>query len=108
MQPSAAMELSRTFLSPKDGPVDLRGEVEKDPSADPTVPVFVKIYRQNEQIWPAAEWAPVPPFGVPLTYQLKDVSIRKGEVIRFFVKRNGENRAEPIIWNPSIIFGKHS
>jgi hypothetical protein len=108
MQPSAAMELSRTFLSPEDGPVDLRGEVEKDPSADPTAPVFVKIYRQNEQIWPAAKWAPVPPFGVPLTYQLKDVSIRKGEVIRFFIKRNGENRAEPIIWNPSIIFGKHS
>jgi hypothetical protein len=108
MQPSAAMELSRTFLSPEDGSVSLSAQVEKDPSADPSAPVFVRIYHQNAQIWPAAEWAPVPPFGTPLTYRLKDVAIRKGEAIRFIVKRNGENRAEPIIWNPSIVFEKGS
>jgi hypothetical protein len=50
MQPSAAMELSRTFLSPEDGSVDLYGQVEKDPSADRAAPVFVRIYHQNEQI----------------------------------------------------------
>jgi hypothetical protein len=108
MQPSAAIELSRTFVSPEDGSVELYGQVEKDPSADPAAPVFVRIYHQNDQIWPAAEWALVPAFGASLTYQLKDIVVRKGEAIRFVVERNGENRAEPIIWNPSIVFGKGS
>ncbi len=106
MQPSAAMELSRTFVSPEDGSASLSGSVEKDPSADSAAPVFVRIYHQNQQIWPAAEWAPVPAFGAPITYQISALVVRKGEAIRFVVKRNEENRAQPIIWNPSIIFEK--
>ena len=53
-----------------------------------------------------AKWEPVPAFGAPLTYQISRLALRKGEAIRFVVKRNGENRTQPIIWNPSIIFEK--
>ena len=108
MQPSAAMELSRTFVPPEAGSVNLYGQVEKDPSADPTAPVFVRICHENEKIWPAAEWALAPAYGASLTYEVKDIVVRKGEAIRFVVRRNGENRAEPIIWNPSVVFEKGS
>jgi hypothetical protein len=101
-QPSASAEIARTFKVSADCSASLSGNIEKDPSANSESPVSVRIERNGEQIWPASGWAEVPAFGAPMAYQVKDLALREGDAIRFVVKRNGENRPQPIIWNPSI------
>ena len=103
-QPAADAELARTFVISADGPINLSGELQKDPSAEPAFPLLVRIDKNQEQVWPANGWAQVPAFGSPLRYELKNIPVRSGDVIRFVVKRIGETRAEPIIWNPLIAF----
>ena len=109
MQPSAGTDLSRTFLVPADGSVAISGELQKDPSAEQAAPVYVRILHNRQQIWPAAEWAGVPAFGGPSMHSaLNNIAVRRGDQIRFVVKHNGENRSQPIVWNPSVVFQKGS
>jgi hypothetical protein len=102
MQPSAAVEIARTFTVSANCAVHLSGEIQKDPSADSESPVSVRIEHNGKQIWPVSGWADVPHFGAPMAYQLKDLAVREGDAIRFVVKRNGANQPQPIIWNPVI------
>ncbi len=109
MQPAAATDLSRNFLAPANGTLSISGELQKDPSAEQAAPVHVRILRNSQQIWPATDWVAVPAFGGPLLHaDLKNVAVRKGDQIRFVVKHNAENRSQPIIWDPSIVFQKGS
>src|SRR6202034_1590277 len=100
--PSASAEIARTFKVSADCSASLSGRIEKDPSANSESPVSVRIERNGEQIWPASGWAEVPAFGARMGYQVKDLALHAGDAIRFVIKRNGENRPQPIIWNPSI------
>jgi hypothetical protein len=103
MQPSAGTDLSRTFRAGADGVLRISGDLQKDPSAEQNAPVYVRILQNERQIWPEANWQIVPAFGSgPMRYDLKTAA-RKGDSIRFIVKRNGENRAQPIIWNPVVV-----
>ena len=102
MQPSATVEIARTFTISANSSVRLSGEVQKDPSADAESPVAVRILHNARQVWPASGWADVPRFGAPTAYQLKNLAVRKGDSLRFIVKRNGANRPQPVIWNPII------
>jgi hypothetical protein len=107
MQPSAATDLSRTFRAPARGSLTISGEFQKDPSAEQNLLAYVRILHNNRQIWPAAEWAAVSAFGAPpARYELRDIDVHRGDAIRFTIKHNGENRSEPIIWDPSITFRK--
>jgi hypothetical protein len=108
MQPSASADLSRTFVVPEDGTLRVSGEFEKDPSAEQDAPVHIRILDNERQIWPSAGWAAVPSFGDPAHYDLKNVPTHRGDCIRFTVKHNNENRSQPIIWNPLVVFEKHS
>ena len=109
MQPSAGTDLSRTFLAPADGSLDISGELQKDPSAEQAAPVYVRILHNHQQIWPVTEWAAVPAFGgTPIHFALNNVAVRKGDQIRFVVRHNAENRSQPIIWSPSVVFQKGS
>jgi hypothetical protein len=101
-QPSAAAEISRTFRVAANGSVSLTGQIQKDPSARSEYPVRVRIEHEEKQIWPASGWAEIPAFGAPLTYQVRELAVRKGDVIRFVVQRSGQDQPQPIIWNPSI------
>jgi len=105
-QPSATAEIARTFIAAQDGSANLSGEIQKDPSAEPNFLVLVRIEHGKDQIWPASGWTAVPEFGAPIPYQVKDLAIHEGDAIRFVVKRSGENRSEPIIWNPVIVIQK--
>ncbi len=107
MQPSAGTDLARTFHAPDAGVLNISGEFKKDPSAEQEASVYVRILHNDRQIWPAQDWASVPAFSAaPAHYELKDVEVRKGDGIRFTVKHNGENRSQPIVWDPSITFRK--
>ena len=107
MQPSAGADLSRTFHAAAAGVLNMSGEFRKDPSAEQDAPVYVRILHNERQIWPAADWASVPAFNAaPARYELKNVEVRKGDGIRFTVKHNGENRSQPIVWDPSVTFRK--
>ena len=101
-QPAADAEVARTFIISENGSVSLSGELQEDPSAEPTFPVSVRIQKNQEQVWPATGWAQVPAFNSPLRYEVKNISVRRGDALRFVVKRIGEVRSEPIIWNPLI------
>jgi len=101
-QPAAAAEIARTFKAGDDGLVTLTGQIQKDPSARSESPVQVRIEHNDEQIWPVSGWASVPAFGAPLTCEVKRRAVRKGDTLRFVVKRNGENQPQPIVWNPMI------
>ncbi len=102
MQPSASAELSRTFVVPRDGSGSVSGELQKDPSAEPSFAVFVRIEHNGKKIWPEPDWANVPVFGKPVPFSMKDLALHKGDTLRFVVKRNDKDRAEPIIWDPVI------
>jgi len=102
-QPSATTELARTFVAARACSVSISGQLQKDPSADLAVKIFVRIMHNHEQIWPASGWEIVPVFGDPMLFEVGGLPIRQGDAIRFVVRRNDEERADPIIWNPVIV-----
>jgi hypothetical protein len=105
MQPSAAYDLSRTFVAPTSGTVSTSGTIRKDPSAENKASCFVRILQNSIQVWPASGWAEVSAdFDKPINYALSDLHLAVGDKIRFILKHNGENRADPIVWDPVIVF----
>ena len=104
MQPSAQYDLSRTFIAPAGGLLSTSGVVRKDPSAENRASCFVRILQNSHQIWPAEGWAEVlPKYDAPTSYRIRDLRVAAGDKIRFVVKHNGENRADPIVWDPAIV-----
>lgn len=105
MQPSATYDVSRTFLSPVSGIISTSGSIRKDPSADNKGSCFVKILQNSAQVWPASGWAEVSPdYDKPTNYAIGGLQVAAGDKIRFIVKHNDENRADPIVWDPVIVF----
>jgi hypothetical protein len=104
MQPSAQYELSRTFIVPSAGTVSTSGEIRKDPSANNGSSCFVRILLNSSQVWPSEGWAEVSTsYDHPTRYALINLPVRAGDKIRFVIKHNGENRADPVVWDPAII-----
>jgi hypothetical protein len=104
MQPSADYDLSRTFIVPIAGVASSSGSIRKDPSAENQASCFVRIMLNSTQVWPAEGWAKVSPnYSSATTYHITNLRVSPGDKIRFMVKHNGENRADPVVWNPSII-----
>jgi hypothetical protein len=105
MQPSAAYDLSRTFIAPWAGTISTAGSVRKDPSADNQASCFVRILQNSAQIWPASGWAEVSSnYDRPTNYAIAHLRVAPGDKIRFIVRHNGENRADPIVWDPAIMY----
>jgi hypothetical protein len=104
MQPSAQSDLSRTFIVPSAGMVSTSGFIRKDPSAENQASCFVRILLNSRQVWPAEGWAEVlPKYDVPTRYEITNLRVSAGDKIRFIVKHNGANRADPIVWDPAIV-----
>ena len=104
MEPSASSDLSRTFVSPSDGVLALSGSIRKDLSAQNGASVQARIVLNNSQIWPDNGWATIPPeFAKETAYHLDRVRVSKGDKLRFIIRRNEANRADPVIWNPVIV-----
>jgi hypothetical protein len=104
MQPSAQYNLSRTFIVPTSGIVSTSGVIRKDPSAENQASCFVRILQDSQQVWPAKGWAEVSPnYDNPTTYEITNLHVLAGDKIRFMVKRNDENRTDPIVWDPTIV-----
>ncbi len=107
MQPSASYDLSRTFVVPAAGTISTSGEIRKDPSAENGRPVFVKIMRNAEQVWPSQGWAQVKAdYESATSYNISTLSVAAGDKLRFVVKHNDENRPDPILWNPKVVVNK--
>jgi hypothetical protein len=105
MQPSAGYDLSRTFIVPAAGMVSTSGTIRKDPSAENQASCSVRIMLNSTQVWPAEGWAEVSPrYDVPTSYEIKSLRVSPGDKLRFVLKHNGMNRADPIVWDPSVIF----
>jgi hypothetical protein len=105
MQPSARYDLSRTFIAPTAGLVSTSGTIRKDPSAENQASCSVRILLNSRQVWPAEGWAEVSPGYDSLSaYEIKSLQVSPGDKLRFIVKHNGENRADPIVWDPSVVF----
>lgn len=105
MQPSARYDLSRTFIVPTAGSVSTSGTIRKDPSAENQAFCSVRILLNSKQVWPAEGWAEVSPGYDSLSaYEIKSLQVSPGDKLRFIVKHNGENRADPIVWDPSVVF----
>jgi hypothetical protein len=104
MQPSASYDLSRTFVAPASGTVNTSGTIRKDLSAENQASCFVRILRNNEQVWPTEGWAEVrPKYDMPTEYKIVDLKVTAGDKLRFIVKHNGADRADPIVWDPAIV-----
>jgi hypothetical protein len=105
MQPSAQYDLARTFIVPETGAIATSGSIRKDPSAENKASVFVRILQNSIQVWPVAGWAEVlPEYDKATNYALSNLQVTAGDKIRFIVKHNGENRADPIVWDPVIVY----
>ena len=104
IQPSAQYDLSRTFIVPASGTVSTSGVIRKDPSAENQASCFVRILQNSQQVWPTKGWGEVfPNYDNPTTYEIPNLRVSAGDKIRFMVKHNGENRADPIVWDPTIV-----
>jgi len=104
MQPSARYDLARTFIVPAAGRVSTSGTIRKDPSAENRASCFVRILLNSKQVWPTEGWAEVSPnYDTPTTYQITSLLVSAGDKLRFIVKHNDQNRADPIVWNPSVV-----
>jgi len=104
MQPSAQYDLSRTFIVPAPGMVSTAGVIRKDPSSENLASCFVRVLLNAEQVWPNEGWAEVRPnYDLPTTYEITNLRVTSGDKIRFVVKHNGENRMDPIVWDPAIV-----
>jgi hypothetical protein len=105
MQPSAEHDLSRTFVVPKTGSLKTAGTIRKDPSAENQNSCFVRILKNDTQIWPKEGWAEVlPSYDTPTNYAVNDLEVSAGDKLRFELEHNGANRADPIVWDPVIVF----
>jgi hypothetical protein len=105
MQPSASYDLARTFIAPAAGAISTSGSIRKDPSAENGAPCFVRILHNSVQIWPDSGWAEVlPDYDKKTNYAISNLPVAVGDKIRFIVRHNGENRADPIVWDPVIVF----
>jgi hypothetical protein len=105
MQPSAEYDLSRTFVVPVAGRINTSGVIRKDPSADNKASCFVRVIHNSTQIWPVSGWAEVSSdYDKPIDYEISNLHVEVGDKIRFLVKHNGENRPDPIVWDPVIVF----
>ena len=105
MQPSAQYDLARTFIVPKTGVINTSGSIRKDPSAENKASCFVRILQNSIQVWPATGWAEVlPDYDKATNYAISNLHVAAGDKIRFMVKHNGENRADPIVWDPVVVF----
>jgi hypothetical protein len=64
----------------------------------------VRILHNSRQIWPLKGWAEVlPNYDATTTYEITNLNVSAGDKIRFTVKHNGENRADPIVWDPAVV-----
>jgi hypothetical protein len=107
MQPSAQYDLSRTFLVPSTGQLSTSGVIRKDPNAANRASCFIRILQNSRQVWPVEGWAEVSPdYDKPIRYAVSNLRVTAGDKIRFVVKHNGENRADPIVWDPTIVIRK--
>ena len=104
MQPSAQYDLSRTFVVPGAGTVSASGTIRQDPSAENQASCFVRVLLNSKQVWPTEGWAEVrPSYDTPTTYNITGLRVSPGDKLRFIVEHNDQNRADPIVWNPSVI-----
>jgi hypothetical protein len=105
MQPSALYDLARTFIAPMAGTITTSGSIRKDPSAANKASCFVRILQNSIQVWPVSGWAEVlPDYDKTTEYAISSLRVAAGDKIRFVVKHNGGNRADPIVWDPRIVF----
>ena len=89
---------------------DRRGEYfrlyPQRPQRRKSASCFVRILLNSKQVWPAEGWAEVSPnYDTPTHYEIRSLRVSAGDKLRFIVKHNGQNRADPIVWNP---VGRHS
>jgi hypothetical protein len=104
MQPSARYDLSRTFIVPAAGVLSTTGTIHKDPSAENQASCFVRILHNSRQVWPLNRWAEVlPNYDTPTAYEITNLRVSAGDKIRFILKHNGQNRPDPIVWDPVVI-----
>ena len=102
MQPSAHYDLSRTLSFRQREAMRTAGIIRKDPSAENQASCFVRIMLNN----PSRSGRKrdgrkfTPKYDIPTNYEIKDLQVTAGDKMRFEVKHNGENRADPIVWNP--------
>ena len=105
MQPSAQYDLARTFIVPEAGVISMSGSIRKDPSAENKASCFVRILQNSTQVWPVVGWTEVlPDYDNATSYAISNLHVAAGDKIRFIVEHNGENRADPIVWDPVVVF----
>jgi hypothetical protein len=109
IQPGASADVSRTFVSPADAEITVMGSIRKDLSAQNGHTLKARILHNDQQVWPATGWAEVPPeFDKTIEYRLENISVGKGDSVRFVLQHSGQIAQDAVIWNPSVMMRRHS
>ncbi len=104
LQAGAASDVARVFVVPQRGTLAIDSVIRKDPSAENGRAVEIKVTQNDRQIWPAAGWAVITPdASKAVECHLAAVSADTGDLIRFVVRRTGQETPDPILWDPSIV-----
>jgi hypothetical protein len=84
--------------------VSVSGEIRKDPSAMNGRVAAARILLNDRQIWPASGWAEIAPdYAKRIAYRIEKLPVAAGGKIRFVLKHNGINAADPVVWDPIIV-----
>jgi hypothetical protein len=104
MQPGAESDVSRTFLAPADAVLTISGSICKDPSAQNGHTIHARILYNDQQLWPAQGWADIfPDLAQAVPHQLENITVAKGDSVRFVLGRSGYIAQDTVIWNPQVI-----
>ena len=100
MIPSATEDVVLKWVAPKDGTVNIQGEVKKYNSGGNGVQV--KIMKNSTQVWPASGWQDIAYDDLTGVSHDFDVTVETGDSIYFIVNSKSNNSYDWTEWDPTI------
>lgn len=106
--PGTKSDVCRAYTCPKDGTLVITEAepIKAGDILDDTDGVLVKIQKNEETVWPTdKEWQEIPLFRQHLQ-EIRTVSVKKGDVIRFRVNKNQIDCGNGTSWNPLVYYAE--
>jgi hypothetical protein len=84
--------------------IGMSRNTHKAPSAMNGRAAAVRILHNARQIWPVSGWSEIPPeYGKRISYRTENLPVAASDKIRFVLKHNDINSADPVVWDPTIV-----
>lgn len=106
MQPSESGDAVRVFSVPYSGIVTVMGRVHKDIYHTYGDGVRVRVFKNDQQVWPNEGWEAIGPSDTTGKNIDLRLSVKKGDKLYFDVNCNVNSVGDETVWNPEITFDR--